>query len=125
MNTHAAPNLLLPSVSLQHLGLVTTLALSALGAVPGIRLVLAAGGALAIATGAVALLEYAFGVPNASAIYLVAVVFVASHAFDCIGAKSEGMHSAFIDRRGLPFGDSAHQPDFIAPDMKSLADVML
>jgi two-component system sensor histidine kinase KdpD len=42
-----------------------------------LRLVVAAVGALAIATGAVALLEDAFDVPNASAIYLVAVVFVA------------------------------------------------
>jgi 2-haloacid dehalogenase len=53
------------------------------------------------------------------------VLFVASHAFDCIGAKSAGMHSAFIDRRKLPFGDTPHQPDIIAPDMKSLADVMV
>src|SRR5688572_4576263 len=27
------------------------------------------------------------------------VLFVANHAFDCIGAKSAGMHTAFIDRR--------------------------
>jgi len=27
------------------------------------------------------------------------VLFVANHAFDCLGAKSAGMHSAFIDRR--------------------------
>ena len=33
------------------------------------------------------------------------VLFVANHAFDCIGAKSAGMHSAFIDRRKLPFGE--------------------
>jgi 2-haloacid dehalogenase len=52
-------------------------------------------------------------------------VAVASHAFDCIGAKSAGMHAAFIDRRKLPFGDTPHQPDIIAPDMKSLADIML
>ena len=43
----------------------------------GLLLLVAAGGALAIATGAVALFEHAFGVANASAIYLVAVVFVA------------------------------------------------
>src|SRR5204863_6161560 len=28
------------------------------------------------------------------------VLFVANHAFDCIGAKSAGMRTAFIDRRG-------------------------
>ena len=27
------------------------------------------------------------------------VLFVANHAFDCIGAKSAGMHTAFVDRR--------------------------
>jgi 2-haloacid dehalogenase len=53
------------------------------------------------------------------------VLFVANHTFDCIGAKSAGMHSAFIDRRKLPFGATPHQPDIIAPDMKSLADMML
>jgi 2-haloacid dehalogenase len=53
------------------------------------------------------------------------VLFVANHAFDCIGAKSAGMHSAFIDRRKLPFGITPHQPDLVAPDMKSLADMMV
>ena len=32
------------------------------------------------------------------------VLFVANHAFDCIGAKSAGMRTAFIDRRQRPFG---------------------
>jgi len=50
------------------------------------------------------------------------VLFVANHAFDCIGAKSAGMHAAFIDRRSRPFGITPHQPDIVAPDMKSLAD---
>jgi 2-haloacid dehalogenase len=53
------------------------------------------------------------------------VLFAANHAFDCIGAKSAGMHSAFIDRRKRPFGNTPHQPDIVAPDMKSLADMML
>ena len=39
------------------------------------------------------------------------VLFVANHAFDCIGAKSAGMRTAFIDRRERPFGDTPHQPD--------------
>lgn len=52
------------------------------------------------------------------------VLFVANHAFDCIGAKSAGMHSAFIDRRGRPFGITPYQPDIIVADMKGLADVM-
>ena len=53
------------------------------------------------------------------------VLFVANHAFDCIGAKSAGMHTAFIDRRKRPFGSTPHQPDIVAPDMRSLADTML
>ncbi|HEX4986119.1 MAG TPA: haloacid dehalogenase type II [Burkholderiales bacterium] len=53
------------------------------------------------------------------------VLFVANHAFDCIGAKSAGMHTAFIDRRQRPFGMTPHQPDIVVPDMKSLADLML
>lgn len=53
------------------------------------------------------------------------VLFIANHAFDCIGAKSAGMYSAFIDRRKRPFGSTPHQPDIVAPDMKSLADMMV
>jgi 2-haloacid dehalogenase len=50
------------------------------------------------------------------------VLFVANHAFDCIGAKSAGMHTAFIDRRKRPFGGTPHQPDIWIDDMKSLAE---
>ena len=53
------------------------------------------------------------------------VLFVANHAFDCIGAKSAGMHTVFIDRRERPFGGTPHQPDIVVPDMKSLADLMV
>lgn len=53
------------------------------------------------------------------------VLFVANHAFDCIGAKSAGMHTAFIDRRKRPFGATPHQPDIIASSMTELADVMV
>ena len=53
------------------------------------------------------------------------VLFVANHAFDCIGAKSAGMHSAFIDRRKRPFSGTPHQPDIVVQDMKSLADMIL
>lgn len=52
------------------------------------------------------------------------VLFVANHAFDCIGAKAAGMHTAFIDRRSRPFGITPHQPDIVVPDMKSLADLL-
>jgi 2-haloacid dehalogenase len=53
------------------------------------------------------------------------VLFIANHAFDCIGAKSAGMHSAFIDRRKRPFGGTPHQPDIVVEDMKSLADLIV
>jgi 2-haloacid dehalogenase len=53
------------------------------------------------------------------------VLFVANHAFDCVGAKAAGMHSAFIDRRKRPFGRTPHQPDLWVDDMKSLAELMV
>jgi len=53
------------------------------------------------------------------------VLFVANHAFDCIGAKSAGMHAAFIDRRKRPFGETPHQPDILVANMGELADVMV
>jgi len=52
------------------------------------------------------------------------VLFVANHAFDCIGAKATGMRTAFIDRRRRPFGTTPHQPDLIVPSMTELADVI-
>ena len=53
------------------------------------------------------------------------ILFVANHAFDCIGAKSAGMRSAFIDRRSRPFGVTPHQPDILVPTMKDLADAIV
>jgi 2-haloacid dehalogenase len=52
------------------------------------------------------------------------VLFVANHSFDCIGAKSAGMHTAFIDRRQRPFGITPHQPDIVARTMTDLADLV-
>jgi 2-haloacid dehalogenase len=51
-------------------------------------------------------------------------LFVANHAFDCIGAKSFGMRTAFIDRRRRPFGETPHQPDIIVADFAELAATM-
>lgn len=48
-------------------------------------------------------------------------LFVANHAFDCIGAKAYGMRTAFIDRRKRPFGETPHQPDLIVEDFATLA----
>ena len=53
------------------------------------------------------------------------VLFVANHAFDCIGAKSAGMRSAFIDRRKRPFGETPHRPDILVGSMTELADLMI
>ena len=53
------------------------------------------------------------------------VLFIANHAFDCIGAKSAGMRTAFIDRRQRPFGATPHQPDqpdLLVPSMTAMAD---
>ena len=52
------------------------------------------------------------------------LLFVANHAFDCIGAKSYGMRTAFIDRRKRPFGETPHQADIIVADFKELAEAM-
>ena len=49
------------------------------------------------------------------------ILFVANHAFDCIGAKAFGMKSAFIDRRRRPYGKTPHQPDVIVEDFAALA----
>jgi len=53
------------------------------------------------------------------------ILFVANHAFDCIGAKSAGMKTAFIDRRSRPFGETPHQPDILVPSMMYLADAIV
>ncbi len=49
------------------------------------------------------------------------ILFVANHAFDCIGAKAYGMRTAFVDRRKRPFGETPHQPDLIVADFVELA----
>jgi 2-haloacid dehalogenase len=52
------------------------------------------------------------------------ILFVANHAFDCIGAKAYGMRSAFIDRRKRPFGETPHGPDLTVGDFAELAGVL-
>jgi 2-haloacid dehalogenase len=53
------------------------------------------------------------------------VLFIANHAFDCIGAKAAGMRTAFIDRRQRPFGATPYQPDLLVPSMTALADLLI
>ena len=52
------------------------------------------------------------------------VIFVANHAFDCIGAKAAGMQTVFSERGKRPFGHWPYQPDRIIEDFKSLAEVL-
>lgn len=52
------------------------------------------------------------------------VCFVANHAFDCIGAKAVGMRTAFVDRRGRPFGNDTYSPDAVVADFAELATVL-
>jgi 2-haloacid dehalogenase len=61
---------------------------------------------------------------NWPAIERASCIFVANHAFDCIGAKSHGFRSVFIDRRKRPYGQSPNQPDLIVADFKGLADAL-
>jgi 2-haloacid dehalogenase len=50
------------------------------------------------------------------------ILFVASHVFDCVGAKAYGMRSCFVNRRGEPFGDWPYQPDMIVSDLSELGE---
>jgi 2-haloacid dehalogenase len=52
------------------------------------------------------------------------ILFVANHAFDCIGAKAAGLRTAFIDRRKRPFGNDRYAPDVVVSDMAELADLL-
>ena len=52
------------------------------------------------------------------------ILFVANHAFDCVGAKAFGMRTAFIDRRKRPFGDWPYRSDLIVGNFTELADVL-
>ena len=54
-----------------------------------------------------------------------AVLFVANHAFDCVGAKSYGMRTAFVDRRKRPFGQTPHQPDLVVANFAELAATLV
>ena len=53
------------------------------------------------------------------------ILFVANHAFDCIGAKAYGMRTAFINRRKRPFGATPHRPDLIVANFAELAATLV
>jgi 2-haloacid dehalogenase len=67
---------------------------------------------------------YATGA-RALALPPAAVLFVANHAFDCVGAKAAGMQTAFVDRRRRPFGNDHYPPTIIVEDFTHLADEVL
>jgi len=52
------------------------------------------------------------------------VLFIANHAFDCIGAKAFGMRTAFVDRRRRPFGNAKYLPDLVVRDFRELAEIL-
>jgi 2-haloacid dehalogenase len=51
-----------------------------------------------------------------------AILFVANHAFDCVGAKAYGMRTCFVDRRKRPFGAWPYAPDLVVGDLADLAE---
>ena len=51
-----------------------------------------------------------------------AILFVANHAFDCVGARAYGMRACFVNRRNRPFGDWPYQPDLVVADFRELAE---
>lgn len=53
------------------------------------------------------------------------ILFVANHAFDCVGAKAYGMRTCFVDRRKRPFGEWPYQPDLVVADFSELAERLL
>ena len=54
-----------------------------------------------------------------------AIMHVANHPFDCVGAKAAGLQAAYIDRRKRPFGHTPHAPDVVAADFTELAQKLL
>lgn len=53
------------------------------------------------------------------------ILFVANHAFDCVGAKAAGMRTAFVNRRRRPFGNAHYEPDIIVEDFAHLAKAVI
>lgn len=49
------------------------------------------------------------------------IMHAANHPFDCVGAKAFGMRSAYVNRRGLPFGETPHAPDLEVRNFSELA----
>lgn len=54
-----------------------------------------------------------------------AILFVASHTFDCVGAKAYGMRTCYVNRRGVPFGDWPYKPDITVANFAELARALV
>ena len=52
-------------------------------------------------------------------------MMVSSNSFDVVGARACGFRAAFVDRYGLPYEDTAFQPDVTVSDFTGLADALL
>jgi 2-haloacid dehalogenase len=48
-----------------------------------------------------------------------------TYAFDCVGAKAAGMHTAFVDRRKRPFGNEYYPPTLVVDDFAHLASEVI
>ncbi|MFQ6026596.1 MAG: haloacid dehalogenase type II [Dehalococcoidia bacterium] len=49
------------------------------------------------------------------------VLHVAAHAWDIRGARAFGMRGAYVNRAGIPYGDSPFPPDLEVADFRELA----
>jgi 2-haloacid dehalogenase len=54
-----------------------------------------------------------------------AILHVASHPFDLIGAKAAGMRTAYVDRHKTPFDETVYTPDLVVGDFRELAARLL
>jgi 2-haloacid dehalogenase len=52
------------------------------------------------------------------------VMHVANHPFDCLGAKAFGMRTAYVNRRGRPFGETPYTPDLEVADFDELTTAL-
>ena len=53
------------------------------------------------------------------------MAFVAVHPWDIHGAKRAGLGGAWLNRTDAPYPEFFEQPDFVAPDLRGLADGLL
>jgi len=53
------------------------------------------------------------------------LMMVSSHGFDVVGARACGYKAAYLNRYGLPLGESIYKPDIVAKDFEDLADQLL